>query len=158
MTFPSKSFKVFPLYRILYEACIDVVGKEKSTLLKVLLRKFIGIKEANSLNRYDFNELIAEMIDNLEKEIEKSSYEEVKMNTHTNERMINIRKHYHKQPRTSALTHISFRISKETISKIKLLKTTTLGEVIELAIANYIVSTEKQVYDLIYLTFINSEE
>ncbi|MGG1021164.1 hypothetical protein ABE151_17555 [Bacillus paralicheniformis] len=158
MTYPSKTYKVFPLYRILFDCCIDVVREDKSTLLKVLLRKFLGIKKAQTLNRYQYNEFAQEIVEQLEREISKTSYDDVKFKVATNQRMVDIRRRYNRISRTNELTTIHFRVPKETILKIRSLKNTTLGEVVELAIGNYIITCEEHVYELILLTFENYED
>ncbi|NUH84762.1 hypothetical protein HUN92_13635 [Bacillus firmus] len=152
MTFPSKTYKVFPLYRLLYEACIDVVNEQKSHLMKALLKKTIGPEKAEALNCYDFNELIEKMIDDFETELNNTSYDDIKIKVAVHPRMTNIRKHFNKIKKSHVLTNISFRISKSSIEKINNLKQNTLGEVIELAIGLYIINCDEQIYELILLT------
>ncbi|MEK5105044.1 hypothetical protein MKX83_24185 [Cytobacillus sp. FSL M8-0252] len=158
MTFPSKTYKVFPLYRILYEACIDVVNDEKSNLLKALLKKTIGIQDAKALDCFDFNKLIQKMIDDLDKELTTNSYDDVKVKITVHPRMITVRKVFNHTKRTHVLKNISFRIPKSTITKINSLKSTTLGEVIELAIGLFVINCDEQVYELIILSMQEYEE
>ncbi|MED5094547.1 hypothetical protein [Bacillus safensis] len=157
MTYPSKTYKVFPLYRILFECCIEVVREDKSKLLNILLQKFLGEKVANSLNLYQYNEFVVKIIDELERNIHQTSYDHVKFNIATSQRMIEIRQFYNLTQRDSELTRVSFRIPKETINKVQHLKTYTLGEVIELAVGNYITTCDDHIFELILLTFKNYE-
>lgn len=152
MLYPSKTFKVNPFYRMLYETIFDVVNQDKSPLLKALLKESFGNQKTLSLDQFDFNELIETMIINLEKELSNFDYEDIQLKINIHPRTVAIRKEFHKAKRKSMLTNISFRISKDTVQKIHKLKQNTLGEVIELAIGLFILSCDDLIFDLILLS------
>lgn len=157
LVYPSKSFKVNPDYRTLYETIFNIVDRDKSLLLNGLLTEFIGKENTLLLKRYDFNELIETMILDLEQELKSCSYEEIKVNVVSHPRMIAIYNEFQKTKRKKILTSISFRISEGTTQKIYTLKQNTLGEVIELAVALFVVNCQELIFDLILLTIKHQE-
>jgi hypothetical protein len=153
MTLPPKVYKILPSYRVLYEICIDILKEEKSTFTYALLKKMLGIQKTKELSQYDFNELIEVMINNLEKEINETSYLKVENKIKTNSRLKEISLIFENICiNDSKRTYITFRISESLIEKIQNLKYNYIGEVIELAIGLFIIQLEQEIFELILLT------
>ncbi|MCM3227710.1 hypothetical protein [Terribacillus saccharophilus] len=157
MPHPSKTYKIYPLYRTLFESCIDVLRADKSVLLKTLLTEKYGSKVAEELDRFEFNELFSKMVEDLHNELDHTQYDELKVKLVSHERSMKIRKFYNQENRSNVISRISVRVSKEIVDKASLMKRYTQGEVIELAITNFLVNCSELEFDLIYLTFMNSD-
>ncbi|MEQ2529117.1 hypothetical protein WMO40_20800 [Bacillaceae bacterium CLA-AA-H227] len=148
--YPSKTYKVRPLYSVLYQVCSELLSDKKNILLKSLLIQQLGVDRTQELSLFSFNQLITKMVHDLKGNLDRSSYPEVKDNVFNQDRFKTILKEFTDlHGPSSVLTHITFRVEEEVVNTIAALKHKTLGDVIELAIANYIVSCEDDIYKLI---------
>lgn len=157
VTHPSKTFKIHPMFRMLYQSSIDVVSDEKSPLTKALLEKEIGKEKLKELQKFDFNELIVHMINELKSKVQETSYDDVTVDIRLHERYFQLQEIYKRKNNSNNLIMLSFRIPDYVIDEVYKLKKTTLGEVIELAIGLYVTTCEELIYDLICLAFENYE-
>lgn len=153
MSYPSKTFKVRPLYKVLYQSCIDVLNKQKTPLMRALLREQIGISNYEKTFRFDFNELISYMVDNLKNELLKKNYEELDIEIRTNPRFKKIRDLFDQKAVSNNLVMISFRIPDSLIKQIYSLKLNNLGNVIEMSIGLFLIQCEEVIFNLICLSF-----
>lgn len=142
---------------MLYLSSIDVLNVNKSPLTKALLSKSYGHESIEKLNQFDFNELIVQMISDLKKAINESSYEDVAFQVRSDPRMLLFWKFFKNLQTSTNLKGLAFRISPSDIHEIKIMKRNTYGEVIELAIGLYIINCELEVFELIYQSFIYFE-
>ena len=153
MVFSSKPFKVRPIYKILYQSCIDVVSKKKSPLTKALLEKEIGIEKSNELLQFKNNELITHMIYSFKNQINMTSYESYSIFLKLHKRHESLKKLAREKEIPTNLEVISFRIPQDVTEEIYLMKTTTVSEIIELSILNYLITCDEDTYRLIMLSF-----
>ena len=153
MNFPSKTFKIHPMFRMLFHCCIDVVSEEKSPLTQALLEKEIGVERANKLRQHEFNHLFAHMVKKFSKAISESSYDDISFQIRFDERYAKLIESFRRKQTSTNLTMISFRIPDTVINEVRAMKRTKLGEVVELAIAWYALQCDELTFDLIYLAF-----
>jgi hypothetical protein len=153
MTYSSKTFKIKPMYRMLYQSCIDVVGQDKSPLMTALLEKEIGYEKALSLQLYDFNELFEKMVFSLKKEVYEGSYDDVEFFIHHHDRVLIVKEIFEAKLVPSNMTILSFRIPEVIVEEIHKLKRTTLGDVVELAIGLYLCRCDDVTFNLIKLSY-----
>jgi len=157
MTHSTKTYKIQSFYRILYSCTYDVLKSNKSPLLKAFLNKELGHREASELDLYLFNELMELMIEKLKEEIEASSYIDVSVKVRFHERYQELRKIGKDNNLLQEHVIANFRISDKTVKDIRQLKNFTLGEVVELAIMLFVLSTDERTYQLIHFSFENTQ-
>lgn len=153
MTYPSKTFKIKHLFRMLYQSSIDVVSQDKSPLTKALLLKEVGKEKVVELQQFEFNELIEKMTYDLKNEIRKESFVDVNSFVRSHERMLIIKELYKQKKITPHMSILSFRIPDVIVEEIYKLKITTLGDVVELAIGLFICRCDNITFELIRLAF-----
>lgn len=151
--FPSKTFKVNPMFRMMYHSCIDVVSEKKTPLTEALLEKEIGKDNVLALQLYEFNDLIEKMIYDLKKELNTSSYDDVLHYVRTHDRYIEMLRAYQTKNTINNLVMFSVRIPQVIVEEVYKLKRTTLGEVIELSIGLYIVTCSDTIFTYTLLAF-----
>lgn len=158
MIFGPRPYKISPMYRVLYSCCIDVFDSNKNSLTNYLLIEKFGESLVDKLNKYAFNELIETMIYDFKMLVNDSSYDDAKTNILTMDRINELTKIFNKNDNTQTnVQSITFRIPETLVAEIKYLKKTTLGEVIELSIANFINNIDEQFYELILMSFKHSK-
>lgn len=157
MTNTSKTYKIQLFHRILYSCSFDVLNVSKSPLLKAYLIKELGSKEAAKLDIYPYHELMEHMIMELKKEVEKSSYFDVSSRIRFHERYLKLRDAAKQRKIPNELVIANFRIHSTFVKEVTRLKTNTLGEVIEQAIALHAITCDEKTFELIYFAFINYE-
>lgn len=153
MAYPSKTFKVNPMYRMIYHSCIDVVSENKTPLTEALLEKEIGRDNVLALQLYEFNDLIEKMIYDLKKELSTTSYDDILHYIRTHDRYIQMLRVYRTKNTSNNLVMFSVRIPKVIIDEVYMLKRTTLGEVIELSIGLYFVNCSETIFKYTMLSF-----
>jgi len=153
MSYPSKTFKIRPMYRMLYQSSIDVVSQDKSPLTVALLEKEIGKEKLKELHQYEFNELIEKMIYELKKEVLEASFEDVAFYVRHHDRLLIIREIFINKNIPSDPVILSFRIPDFIVEEVYKLKKRTLGEVVEIAISLFICRCDDITFDLIRLAF-----
>ena len=119
MLHPTKVFKTHPIFRMLYLSCIDVLSANKSPLTKALLYNQYSIESVEKLKKYEFNQLIIDMVSELKTAIDNTSYEDVAIQVRTNERMKDIREHFKTLNTSTNLARLAFRIPPEIIDEIQ---------------------------------------
>lgn len=128
----------------------------RDNLSDYLIRKYYNFNDIPKLDKYNQSDLLEHMILEVKDVINsKESIEEI-MN---NSRMIHLREYYRYKrididsPRKSLVIRISDEINQLILGLSN--KTRTIGEVIELAIANHINKASDSYYDLITFTIQN---
>lgn len=152
MAQPSKVFKVKREYRLIYNAIYEVLNIEKSPLLKAMLIEELGEDEAKKLNQHTFNSLLTSMIDSLIKQNYKN-----KDHMTISEKMSDIYAITDQIIENHNLIPISFRLEQEVINRIYSFQPTKLGEVIEMAIINFINDIDDDVLALVKRTLLYTE-
>lgn len=153
MNYPSKTFKIRPMYRMLYQSSIDVLSQDKSPLTIALLEKEVGIDKLNELQQFEFNDLIEKMIYDLKKEVFEASYEDVEFFVNHHDRLLIIKELFKQKHITSEKTILSFRIPEIIVEEVYKLKKRMLGDVVELAIGLYTCRCDEITFELIRLAF-----
>ena len=157
MVQPSKSYKIHTFYRILYSCTFDVLNDTKSPLLKAFLNRELGHELAADLDAYSFSGLLEIMVERLKNAIEETDYVTVATNTRFHERYFALREIAKDKADMNEQSRVHFRINKETIHLISILKRTTRREVIELAIVLFVINCDQKTFDLIVFAFKDSE-
>lgn len=158
INYPSKTFKISPMYKLLYHSCFDAVNLNKTPLLQALIAKDIGEIEAQSLNLYDFNGLFQSMILHLKESLNDNLYREIsnKVNLHNRFKVLNDI-YNSKNVKNNNLVMMSFRIPDYFIEEIYKIKIETLGDVVELAIGYFLITCDDQTFEYIRLSFSQAE-
>ncbi|MDI3236482.1 hypothetical protein QK289_15830 [Exiguobacterium antarcticum] len=139
MVYPPKTYKVHPLFQVVYYSIFEVLNQNKPHLLDYYLNKVVGEKERINLSRFGFNDLFMDMVDQFEKALQENEYDDLILKIDMNERTSKLRKAYFNKPLTpDILTALHFRIPPATIRQVQGLKRETLKEVVEQSTLQYL--------------------
>lgn len=159
MSYPSKSYKVHPMFRVLYSSIFDVLNRNKTTFLDYYLDKAIGKEERQRLSQFDYNDLIVEMLNQMEDALFTTNYDDFSLNIYLDRRTEMLRKAYKNTLNTPEnLISTNFRISPTTIRQVTEMKHETLGNVIELAILYYAIRLPELDFELMFNVYIRNVE
>ncbi|MDI3236414.1 hypothetical protein QK289_15470 [Exiguobacterium antarcticum] len=154
MSYPPKSYKVNPLFQVLYYSIYEVLNQNKPHILEYSLDKVVGKDERIRLSRFGFNELFIDMVNQFEKALQEDEYDEVILRIDMNERTSKLRKAYVNTPFTpEILTANHFRIPPTTIRQVQKLKRETLREVVEQSTLHYVTLLTEMEYKLVCEVF-----
>lgn len=154
MSYPPKSYKVHPLFQVLYYSIFEVLNQSKPHLLDYYLDKAVGKDERIRLSRFGFNELFIDMVNQFEKALQENDYDELILKIDMNERTSKLRKAYVNTPFTpEILTANHFRIPPATIRQVQVLKRETLREVVEQSTLFYMTLLTETEFELVYEVF-----
>jgi hypothetical protein len=152
--FTPKSYRIDKFFEIALNSCVSVYGKEKTKLFMLILenKKQIDPALLNKLPNYNKNELVEKMLDNLKSKnstITKLehvfSHERIKqLNELSSKKLDNV---------NDKLPLVHLRILPDYQDFIKTFSTKRLGEVLELAIALFILESSDLEYQLIKTVF-----
>lgn len=160
MSYPTKTYKVKPFYKVAFDSIFDVLSNQKSPFLEWIMDKHFGTETTNALSQHNFNGLFIEMIQSLEVALEETDFENLSNQLKSHSKFIEL---YSKYPDTSYLrngqTIFTVRISNQEISRVQGLKHGySLKDVVQLAILNYLVNLDDSTYELVKETFFKSIE
>lgn len=153
--YDPKSYRISKVYKILFDSCLTVLGKEKINLTYALLQHQhnIDVEIIKNLPTYNKNELAELMFDQVKKD-GRSIQTLSSLLTH--ERIENITRIVqgtpivHETPRGVVM----FRILPEYAEFLKKFKKNkSYAEALELVIAYHVVHEDPQAYDMIHTTY-----
>jgi len=154
MSYPSKSYKVHPMFRVLYSSIYEVLNRNKSPLLDYYLDKAVGEVERHRLSQFDYNDLIIEMINQMDDALSKTNYDDLSLTIFMDRRTEMLRKAYRDTQNTPEnLTPTNFRVPPATIHQVSKMKHETLGNVIELATLNYAIHLPEIDFELMFIVY-----
>lgn len=155
MSYPSKSYKVHPMFRVLYSSIFEVLNRNKSPFLDYYLDKAVGEKERQRLSQFEYNDLIVEMINQMQDALSKTNYDDFSLTIILDRRTEMLRKAYKKTLNTPEnLTPTNFRIPPATIRQVTEMKHETLGNVIELATLYYAIRLPELDFELMFDVYV----
>ena len=146
-----KSYRIYQSYKVLFESCIDVFGK-RTALADALINRLFSSNQIEDVPTYTKAILVEKMIDDIRtKEI---PYDELKKEVNS-ERMqlIKDRIRENNMDPGGVREYIHFRILPGYRDFIQDYSVDTLGEVIELAIANFVNGCTEFEFELIEISF-----
>ncbi|WP_430510675.1 hypothetical protein [Gottfriedia solisilvae] len=150
--YPSKTYRISPFYYKLFYSILSIHKRDK--LLNYFFKDHVEFKDGLDLPIYDKNELITMFIEQI-----YPFYNSKKLPTHLffDNRLKDIIKIYNKLDDENIRVPFNVRISPSTINQIsnlsKINSMSTIGEVIEMAITNYICNCPDSYYKLVKKVF-----
>lgn len=144
-----KSYRVYLSYKLIFESCVDVFGK-RTALSDALINRLFNNEDIEERPTYTKAVLVEKMIDSLSESTNDS------LNTaHNSKRMKTLKEtmHQHNLEWGGVREYVHFRILPAYRDYIKKYPADLIGEVVELAIANFINDCTDFEFKLIEISF-----
>lgn len=160
MSYPTKTYKVHPFYKVLFDSVFDVLSNQKSPFLEWIMDRHLGTDAKESLSQYSYNELFIDMIRRLETRLREVTLEDLSFELKTKGRFIELMGAYRDNPYLpTTLTIFTVRISNEEVQRVSQIKNGyLLKEVVQIAFINYLSELDDDVYTLVKQTFLKAIE
>ncbi|MCM3032951.1 hypothetical protein ACWCQ1_51560 [Streptomyces sp. NPDC002144] len=146
-----KSYRIYRLYKILFESCVDVFGK-RTGLSDALINRLFESNEIEELPTYTKAILVEKMLDELQN-INKPKSELIESLSSPRMKLVKQTMIDNGLEWDGVREYIHFRILPNYRDFIQTYADDTLGEVIELAIANFINNRTDFEFNLIEISF-----
>jgi len=146
-----KTYRIYRLYKFVFESCLDVFGK-RDPLTNALIKKFFNDEEIEDIPTYTKAILVEKMLDELQKH--EKPMEDLN-HILNNERLKKLKKYMVEQKLEwdGVREYIHFRILPAYRDFISSYATGVIGEVLELAIANFLNDCTEFEFRLIEISF-----
>lgn len=148
-----KTYKVLPFYDKLLDAFLAIY--DRNSLTEELIKKNFNWNDIKNLPYLNLNQLIEYILNDLNNSNDSISKLALNLN---DPRVVSIKKIYISNTHQTQRKELTIRLSEKTKTQIVTLssKTSTLGEVLEIALAYHLSQCDKHVYDIIYFYFKNN--
>lgn len=162
MSYPTKTYKVHPFYKTLFDCVFEVMNAQKSPFLEWMMDKHLGTGTKEKLARFNYNGLFINMIRELEEKLKQKDFDELSFKLRTGNRFIELMGAYQESPNASRNQVIfTVRVSDSVVSEVvSLKKGYKLKDVVHLAMLNYVEELDEETYLITretFLTAINKE-
>lgn len=148
----SKTYKIYPVYEVIFQACLDVHNRNRLT--EYLIKEYFSFCEIKNVPLYNKTEIFEFMISLISNTNEPIYYFNKSLR---DKRVMSLRHFYINECKKDNTLRSNFnvRIPKSTINTIFSLSSSTdfIGEVVELAIANYISVCDEKLFKVIKFAF-----
>lgn len=150
--YPSKTYRIYPVYYQMFYACLSII--ERDELSEHFIKKYYNYQEIPKIPNSDNKSIKGGLLDTMIRELKNAPKPINKMSDVINDSRIQhiilyfrYKGYYIDSPRRL----FPIRVSPETNNMIKELSkhTSTIGEVIEIAIAYHLTKASDTYYDLI---------
>lgn len=160
MSYPTKTYKVHPFYKVLFDSIFEVLNNQKSPFLEWIMDKHLGNDAKESLSQFNYNGLFIDMIHGLESRLNDASFDDLTFNLKTKRRFVELMGAYRSDPRLpQTQTIFTVRISNEEVGRVHHLKNGyLLKDVVQYAILNYMYELDEGTYELVKNTFMTAIE
>lgn len=155
MSYPTKTYKVHPFYKMLFDSIFEVLNNQKSPFLEWIMDKHLGTDVTRTLSQHNYNGLFIDMVNGFEQQLHHKQFDELTFDMKTKNRFVELMGAYRSNPRLPQnLTIFTVRISSEEVERVHRLKNGyLLKEVVHYAILNYLYELDELTYELVKNTF-----